>query len=368
MECSVLLQPRQDQEPVDAAYFLSLIDLSALIPVLASYYRRKPEYPLEAMLRLLAYRVLRGHLYLTSLWRELSTKPELVSLLGFGKVPSYQALWHFINVRLKAEGVERLRFHLIKLIHDAMNSYGVRMGFDGVSDATPIASCNRDAAYNGFYEVTCYLTHKVLDAATGLTLAWLLTPGDVDEGGLLVTLLCRVRGLGFRLRRLYADNGYSSPWNYAMLWLMRTRPWIGFRRNAKPGWRGKPRTLRLRYRKKVTGRLKVNVRTLSLRKLLMGLMAHGQEEYVGAYIRNHSHAEYKRNKARWLKRYRTNRNRIEASNGHQKTWLRLDRTPAKKLHTATNHVSLIFLTEAIVAYGRIMNGRATNLTGVAQFT
>jgi len=368
MECCVVDLPLQDQDPIDTARFLSLLDFSALIPLLASYYRRTPTYPLDAMLRLLAYRVLRGHVFLTALWRELSTKPDLAMLLGFGKIPSYQALWHFINVRLKAEGVERLRFHLLKLNREGLKAYGVRMGFEGVADATPIASRNRDAAYNGYYEMRCYLTHKLLDVATGLTLAWLLTPGNVDEGGLLVTLLCRVRGLGFKLRRLFADNGYSSPWNYAMLWLMRIKPWISFRRRAKPGWRGRLRTLRLRYRKTVKGRSNANVKTLPLRKLLMGLMIHGQEEYVGAYVRNLSLTEYKRNKSGWLKRYHAKRNIMEGSNGHQKTWLRLDRLPAKKLPTAMNHVSLTFLTEALVAYGRVNTGRVTNLTGLAELT
>lgn len=364
----LIYEPHQDRDLIESARFLSLLDLSALIPMLASYYKRTPTYPLDAMLRLLAYRVLRGHLYLSALWRELTAKPDLASLLGFSRVPSYQALWHFINVRLRAEGFEKLRFHLLELIREALKSQGVGMGLEGVVDATPIVSRNHDAVYNGYYKATCYLAHKLLDAATGLTLAWLLTPGDMDEGGLLVTLLCRVRGLGFKLRRLYADNGYSSPWNYAMLWLMRIKPWIGFRRKAKPSWRGRLRTLRLRYRKMIRGRLNANVRTLPLRKLLMGLMAHGQEEYVGAYIRNLSLTEYKRNKPRWLKRYRTNRNIIEGSNGHQKIWLRLDRTPAKKLQTVKNHVSLLFLTEALVAYGRVNTGRLTNLTGTAELT
>jgi len=92
-------QPHQDRDAVDLAGFISLLDLSALIPVLASYYRRMPRYPMDAMLGLVAYRVLRGHLCLTALWRELSTKPDLGSLLGFSKIPSYQAIWHFINVR-----------------------------------------------------------------------------------------------------------------------------------------------------------------------------------------------------------------------------------------------------------------------------
>ena len=122
----------------------------------------------------------------------------------------------------------------------------------------------------------------------------------------------------------------------------------------------------MRYRKIVKKGLKVDVRSLPLRRLLMGLMACSQAEYVGAYVRNLSLTEYRRNKLRWLKRHRAKRNIMEGSNGHQKTWLRLDRTPATNLQTATNHLSLIFLTEALIAYGRVTAGRTINLTGVAE--
>ena len=69
-----------------------------------------------------------------------------------------------------------------------------------------------------------------------------------------------------------------------------------------------------------------------------------------------------------LRRYYAKRNIIEGSNGHQKVWLRLDRLPAKKLQTAKNHVAQLFLTEAVIAYGRVTNGRTRNLTGVAELT
>ena len=52
------------------------------------------------------------------------------------------------------------------------------------------------------------------------------------------------------------DNGYPSPWSYALLRLMGVKPRIGFRKNAKLGWRGKSRILSLHFRKIVNaGRL-----------------------------------------------------------------------------------------------------------------
>ena len=102
--------------------------------------------------------------------------------------------------------------------------------------------------------------------------------------------------LGVMPEKACFDNGYASPWSYALLGLLGMKPLIGFRKNAKHGWRGKPKTLRLRYRKMVNaGVLKCDrlqaldldpdpVRN-SLEKILSGLMIAGQHEYVGAYYR-----------------------------------------------------------------------------------
>jgi len=54
---------------------------------------------------------------------------------------------------------------------------------------------DKEAAYNGYYRMLCYLFHKVVDCTSHLTLTWSVTPGDVDEGGLLAALLLKARRL-----------------------------------------------------------------------------------------------------------------------------------------------------------------------------
>jgi len=376
------LGPIQD-DPVEAAHFLSLIDFRPVLTVLLEYYCEawRSRHPPEAMLRLVAYRMIKGFVYLTDLWRDLKARPEVALRLGFTRVPSYGAIYHFINIRLEAEGFERIRVAVLRLVQEACARHGSTWDGRVSVDATPMEALREDeeAAYNGYYRMLCFLVHKVVDCTSHLTLAWCVTPGDVDEGGLLPALLLKTRSLSFKVREAFMDNGYTSPQNYASLWLMGVKTWIGFRRKARRGWRGKLKTLRLRYRK-MRGKGLLSTKAIqffsldpgpernSLNKLLLALLLSGQYEYVGAYLRNLSLKAHRKQGERWLKKYHGKRNIIEGSNGHQKTQLNLDRLSAKGLEKAKSHVSQVLFTEAIVAYGKVQHGVTSSLTSLAELT
>lgn len=374
------LSPIQD-DPVEAAHFLSLIDFTPVLSILLGYYCEewRSRHPPEAMLRLVAYRIVKGFVYLTDLWRDLKARPEVALRLGFTRVPSYGAIWHFINIRLGADGFERIRVAVLRLVEEACAKRGSAWSGRVSVDATPMEALrgDKEAAYNGYYRMLCYLVHKVVDCTSHLTLTWHVAPGDVDEGGLLTALILKARSFGFKIREAFMDNGYTSLQNYASLWHMGVKAWIGFRRKARRGWRGKLKTLRLRYRKMYRkGLLSAEaIRSLrfdpkperiSLNKLLLALFLTGQHEYVGAYLRNLSLEAHRKLRKRWLKKYHGKRNMVEGSNGHHKTQLNLDRLSAKGLEKAKSHASQVFLTEAIVAYGKVQRGATSNLTRMAE--
>lgn len=68
----------------------------------------------------------------------------------------------------------------------------------------------------------------------------------------MVPFLAKVKADGFNPKEAVFDNGYAGYWNYEIPNLMSIKLQIGFRENAKPSWRGKPETLKLRYKKMVT--------------------------------------------------------------------------------------------------------------------
>jgi len=172
------------------------------------------------------------------------------------------------------------------------------------------------------------------------------------------------------------DNGYASHYNYELMGLMGIKLLIGFRRRAKPSWRGKPKTLNLRYRKMVkAGKLGAEkLKALgmqadpdrnSLEGVLCALAIAGQHEYVGAYYRNQSLAEFCLDRMGWLGRYVPLRSVVEGCHGHQKDWLDLDNFKAKGLRRARLHVALCMLSEVAVAYTKVQNGIVKALTSQA---
>jgi len=122
------------------------------------------------MLRLYALYRLKRFRFLTKLWRLLDD--EVLRLLGFKWRPSYKTLWHWLNVRVKAEGLIVIHEALMRAIGEALETRGVEMGLVVAGDASPIQAMPRDpeARYNGYYKKLCYLVHRLVYCVTNLTL------------------------------------------------------------------------------------------------------------------------------------------------------------------------------------------------------
>jgi len=137
------------------------------------------------MIRLLALYKLKRFKFLTQLWRQLDD--ETVKLLGFKWKPSYKTVWHWLNKRISPEGVEAIHAALIEAISQALTAQGVHLGERIAGDATPVQAkrTDKEAAYNGYYKKRCYLVHRLVSYETNLTLEWIVTPGNIDEGQLM---------------------------------------------------------------------------------------------------------------------------------------------------------------------------------------
>jgi len=180
-------------DPVEAARFLSFLDLTAVLAVLEGFYCEswRHRHPPEAMLRLFALYKLKRFRFLTELWKILDD--ETLRLLGFKWKPSYKTVWHWLNVRLHPEGLEIVHAALMGAINEALRAQGVQLGLKVAGDASPIQAMKRDneAGYNGYYKMVCYLVHRLICSVTNLTLSWAVTPRNVDETYMMVVLLVK---------------------------------------------------------------------------------------------------------------------------------------------------------------------------------
>lgn len=363
---------------VDAVLFISFLDLSPLYGFLRQFYREpyKIKHPPEAMLRLLSLQKLRGHKFLSELDRELDD--HAVKLLGFRYKPSYKTVWHWLNKRVGPDGLQLIHTELIRIIKQGLAARQIEMAKTVAGDATHIQAHPKDseAAYNRYYKMNCYLVHHLICAATGLTLNWLVAPGNVDEGQFMLPMLAKTLADGFKPLLLVLDNGYAHFFNYEIPNLLGIKLLIGFRKKSKPSWRGKPRTLRLRFRKMIkAGKLtlqKISEHHMdpdpeknSLEDVVCALAVAGQHEYAGAYYRNLSLEWFQSDRAGWTALYAPPRSFIEGTHGHQKDWLDLDDFAEKGLRKARLHVALCMLCEAAVALTRVQHGYFDSLTSCA---
>jgi hypothetical protein len=362
--------------PIDAIQFISLLNLSPIATTLRRFYVEpyKIRHPPEAFLRLLALQKLKRYKFLTELYRELDTKT--VKLLGFKYKPSYKTLWHWLNKRVCPNGLEIIHTEMMEIINQTLAQQGIQIGKIVCADATHIAaqSSDREASYNGHYKKKCYLLHHLICAVTGLTLNWIVTPGNVDEGQFMVPMLAKTLADGFRPELFAVDNGYAHHFNYEVPNLLGIRLLIGFRKRNKFSWRGKPKTLKLRYRKMIrAGKLtqkKLNELGMQadpesnrLEDIVCALAIAG--EHDGAYFRNQSLAWFRRDRKGWLSLYAPPRSVIEGTHGHQKDWLDLDCLVEVGLRKARLHAALCMLCEAAVALNRVQNGCVKALTSQA---
>jgi len=365
-------------KPVDTVQFISLLDLSPLSTLLKKFYREpyKIKHPPQAMLKLFALQKLKRYKFLSELDRELDQ--QAIKLLGFRYKPSYKTLWHWLNKRVGPQGLETIHTELMKIINKALAAQGICMAHQVAGDATQVEAKPQDeeAAYNGHYKMRCYLLHHLICAKTGLTLNWIIAPGNVDEGQFMLPLLAKAIADGFKPQRLVLDNGYAHFFNYEIPNLLGIKLLIGFRKRNKPCWRGKPRTLKLRFRKMIkAGKLtkeklaeldmKSDPEKISLEDVVCALAIAGQHEYAGAYYRNKSLADFKRDRKGWMSLYAPPRSFIEGSHGHQKDWLDLDNFVEKGLRKARLHVALCMLSEVLVACTKVQHGYVEALTSCA---
>ncbi len=364
--------------PVDVVKFLSFLDLSPIDAALKEFYRdpSKIKHPPQAMLKLYAFYKLKRLRHLTELWKQVTKKT--LRLLGFKHRLSYKTLWHWLNIRINPQGLQSIHTELMNLVNQALHSQGIHMAEQVVGDATTVEAKlhDKDADYNGHYKMRCYLVHHLICAKTGLTLNWIVAPGNVDEGQFMLPLLAKTMVDGFKPNVLIVDNGYAHFFNYEIPNLLGIKLLIGFRKKNKFSWRGKPRTLRLRLRKMLkAGKLAPqklaelgmdpDPEKIGLEDLVFALAIAGQHEYVGAYYRNKSLAWFRRDRKGWQSLYGPPRSVIEGSHGHQKVWLDLGNFVERGLRKAQLHAGLCMLSEVLVALTRVQNGCTEALTSYA---
>jgi hypothetical protein len=162
-------------EPVRTEEFLNHLDLTEIKPVLMEFYCEewRSRLPPQAMLKAMIYFKLKDYKFLTTFHNDLETSTTLARDLGFGdKIPSYQALCHFLNTRLGEKGVRKIFDAFLQIVKRELAKRMIKLGKEIGLDASPIEApkTDKEAEYNGHYKVHGYSWHNLRCMRTDLPL------------------------------------------------------------------------------------------------------------------------------------------------------------------------------------------------------
>ena len=359
--------------PVNADEFLSALNLDFLQSFFKKLYRRKPDYPAEAMLKAVFFMNLKKMKFFPELVRYLMSNSTVAISLGFLKkdskvcIPSKQNLWHFCNIRLKDQWDT-----LFTLMRDEAvtlgKNLGLTLGEKTLEDAMPIESLPGDdeAEYNDHYKIKGYKIDSVTDQQKAVPLGVTVTSINYDEAKNLIPQLSTMLSSKIPVKQHTIDGGYAD---YEMIGWMGTKQIQGIYKIHK-NWVHNPKgdqqyILILYQRHWKDSNFKPHA---SLQYILQFLYRKGYTEEVGAFYRNQAMDAYTKNPKEYLKTYHV-RSRQEGHHGYWKEHLEIEeRLRTKGVARVTRYILRNFCTILAVVLCRLQHHQKENLTSIAYLT
>lgn len=377
--------PGEDNVTVHVPEFLIHLDDRRIAAELDRRYKvaaGKEKLPRMAMFKAQVWRRLLGE-SLSAFHRRLLDSPFEAIDLGFRYEketntvigPSYQALWHFGNVRFDVEELDALLDALARENARLGQRLGLGIGERTATDATPIETCRDDptGTWNGHYKRRMVKLVLTQDVGTWLPLAWKVIGGTQSEGDILIEMLEKARGrLGQgAMDETFFDGGFASNENLARVAVL-----LGLRAryNISEGWVGNVRfprdgpgagerspaeeVERLYEERWEEGWYRPGA---SLEYKMQCLVRAGECEAVAMHFRNAYIAAYEEAPEGTLDEYHV-RNNIEAENGHLKEHYDLERgLNVVGERAVSRHLLWTLIAAHIVAMVRLQHGVKGNL-------
>jgi hypothetical protein len=367
-------QDATPENPMNADEFFSALNLDFLQDFFKRLYRKKPEYPAEAMLKAVLFMNLKKMKFFPELVRHLLSNPTAALNLGFRKeedgkvnIPSKQNLWHFCNIRLRDQWDTVFTLMRDEIVAKA-KTLGFILGEKTLEDAMPLQSLSGDseAEYNDHYKIKGYKIDSVTDQNKYVPVSVKVTPINADEAKNLIPHLSALNLSGIRVVEHTIDGGYADYEMIGWMGIHEIQGWYKIHDNWVYNAKGDEQYLRDLYQKHWKDpEFKAYA---SLPDILRFLFARGYTEEVGAFYRNQTMTAYTQNPQEYLKRYHV-RSRQEGHHGYWKEHLELEeRLRTKGLIRVTRYVLRNFCSLLAVVLCRLQHHQKENLTSIAYLT
>jgi hypothetical protein len=350
--------------PVRTQEIMKRMNLEFLKPVLNELYKEDWRFHFEplSVLKAMIYWRLKGHRFLTDVFNDLLTDPTLANTLGFGFIPSYQQLYHFITYRINSKGTKKIFDKLLQQVVYDCESRNIPIGKEIIIDSSPFEKKNNnDATYNTHYKVKGYKWHNVRCVNTDIPLEYHISTITDYDGDFLTPLIYRIKMIhNVHPIRLFADGHYSASKN-----LMRMREYFGIEpichidKNAILKSDADLKELKRQYQKLWDSDLFKADADIDYIKWF--LMMYDKTDTLENFYHNQMLNMYLKDPEEYKKKYLI-REAIEQCHGREKRLTEIKNIQAKDMEKFNTHIGMHVISILALALVRLQNGMTEGLT------
>jgi hypothetical protein len=349
--------------PVRVQEIMKYMDLEFLRPILNELYEEAWRFHFDplSVFKTMIYWRLKGHRFLTDVFNDLLTDPTLADTLGFGFIPSYQQLYHFITCRVNSHGTKKIFDKLLQKVIFECEKRDIPVGKEIIIDSSPFEKKNKDATYNTHYKVTGYKWHNVRCALTNIPLEYHVSKITDYDGDYFSPLVYRIRMIHeINPIRVFADGHYSDGKN-----LMRMREYFGIEpichidKNAVIKPDADLKELKRQYQKLWNSELFKTDADIDYIKWF--LMVHGKTEVLENFYHNQMLKKYMKDEEAYKRKYLV-REAIEHCHGREKRLTEIKNIQANNIDKFTAHIGMHIVSILSLVLVRLQNGVIDGLT------
>lgn len=379
------LKNPNEKNPISIAEFLGkYLDLTSLRHVFESRYGKLDyhhRFPLESMIKASMIRRIKSMRSFQKLVNRFETNQYDAKDIGFEnngdgryKIPDRKTFWHWENVRIDIKTLETAMNICIKSIRDELKKHGIVLGRRIGIDATPLQSLfnDKDAKYNCHYDMTGYKVHGAYDLDYNIPLAIIITPMNKGDSPYFKRLLSKLRDLGIKFEKVFADGAYDSYYNFSLVHVAHhARFYTNLGVKAKFNEKGTLEGIQEEYNKLRDKLDYIPPDKVTLLEKMQLLMKYGKFEPVGGYFRNQllkTWIHWKRKQKKQDHILYNDRNVAEGFHGFAKKYLNLQNYfDYRGIRNVERHVRWTYLAILGIALARAQNGITEDLTQIAYF-
>lgn len=351
------------EQPVRTEEIIKKMNLEFLRPTLNELYEEAWRFHFDplAVLKTMIYWRLKGHRFLTDVFNDLLTDITLADILGYGFIPSYQQLYHFITYRVNSKGTKKIFDVLLQKVICECKRKGIPVGEEIVIDSSPFEKKNDDATYSGHYEIIGYKWHNVRCVRTDIPLEYHVSTLTDYDGDFLAPLVYRIKMIHeIHPIRIFADDHYSDGKN-----LMRMReffdiePICHIAKNAVLKSNADLKELKRQYQKLWKSELfKIDA---DVDYMKWFLIMHDKTDVIEDFYHNQMLEKYLKDPIAYQNKYLI-REAIEHCHGREKRLTEITNIQANNIEKFTAHLGMHVVSILALVLVRLQNGIVENLT------